>query len=191
MKKNLHLLFFIIIFLFIGCKPSPQKAEDYYLKIEKQLYVVINKEAVLIDFINIERDKSDSIQKLNNSDSFSSKVEIAFIELKNKVENSLTAVEKMESFGNNSKLLDAAIGVLKAYQDVVNNEYASIIKISKIPLSLYTEEDDSKFLELNETVDTKLQKKIDEYIVVVKDFSREYNFEILSDSLAVNIKENE
>jgi len=194
MKNILNPILFVLI-IFSGCKPSPQKAEDYYLKIEKQLYYVIEKETVLINYINIERDKIDSIEKstkkiknrLNTLDSINNKIESAYNDLKIQIDNSIIEVEKNESFNNNSKLLDAAKNVLMAYKEVVDNEYVSIIKISGIPLSLYTEEDDSKFLELNETVDNKLQKKIEEYIYTAKAFSQEYKFIIPSDSAAVNL----
>ena len=183
-------LLFIAIFCIIlnSCKPSSDKAQNYYSDILKQLDLIVEKESVMIQFINMEMQKTDtnftskSKIKIQDTTNLILEIDASYLDFKGQIDKSLVELEKVSDFNGKSDLKNAAVDLCKEYKNVVADEYVDVIKIVKIPLSLYTEEDDNKFLELTETIDNKLQVKIDVYVKILKNFASEYKFELQGDS---------
>ena len=186
MKKFFLLIITAVLMVISSCKPSPEKAENYYNEIFKQLELVVDKEATMINFINIEMQKSDTTLQKKDTASVKLEIDASFQDFKAQIDKSLYEVEKLPDFNGKTDFRDAAVNLLKEYKSVPSAEYVDAIKIVKIPMSLYTEEDDNMFLKLTETIDDKLQKKIDKYVKILKTFASEYKFEIVTDSIKGN-----
>jgi hypothetical protein len=184
----------IICFALNSCKPSSDKAQNYYSEILQQLDLIVEKESIMINFINMEMQKADtntvkkSKVKINDTTNLALEIDASFLDFKKQIDNSLSEIQKLPDFDKKTALRDAAIELCKEYQSVAASEYIEVIKIVKIPLSLYTEEDDNKFLEITEQIDNKLQVKIDSYVKILKAFSSDYRFELIGDSTNNNIK---
>lgn len=194
MKIYLLLPAVIICLSLNSCKPSADKARNYYSEILEQLDAVVEKESTMINFINMEMQKSDTTalklqkNKIKDTTNLVLEIDASYDDFKKQIDISLQELQKLPDFDNKTDLRDAAIDLCKEYQIVASTDYSEVIKIVKIPLSLYTEEDDNKFLEITEQIDNKLQQKIDIYVKILKGFSKEYKFEILIDSTNNSIK---
>jgi hypothetical protein len=188
MKRYSLLVIAIFCIILNSCKPSSDKAQNYYSDILKQLDLIVEKESVMIQFINMEMQKTDtnftskSKIKIQDTTNLVLEIDASYLDFKNQIDKSLVELEKVSDFNGKSELKNAAIDLCKEYKSVVADEYIAVIKIVKIPLSLYTEDDDNKFLEFTETIDNKLQEKIDVYVKILKNFASEYKFELQGDS---------
>jgi hypothetical protein len=73
--------------------------------------------------------------------------------------------------------------MLTEYKTLSEKEYPSLIAILKIPELKYTNEDDTRLLDLTDSIDNKLQRKISLYVQQVKLFAQEYNFQLENDTV--------
>lgn len=188
MKKFSLIALTALCLILNSCKPSGDKAQAYYSQILEQLDLIVDKESVMINFINMEMQKADSAvqkkskMKITDTTNLILEIDASYLDFKRQIDQSLDKLEKLSDFDKKTDLRDAAIELCKEYKNVASSEYVEVIKIVKIPLSLYTEEDDNKFLEITEKIDNKLQVKIDTYVKILKGFSREYKFELAIDT---------
>jgi len=152
--------------ILVSCGPTSNDAIKYNDELVNQQTKVFEKETVLIDAI---------------SKNMPDKLEGLYSDLKKQVDESISAVEKMDAFDGKTDFKDAAMKVFNTYKDVTANEYNDMIKYSKIPDSLYTQEDDDKVIELSKKIDDKLNKSVDDFIQIQKSFAGKYKFELTAD----------
>lgn len=191
MKALIKLCLILFLFVQVACKPSPQKAEGYYLDISKPIESILIKEEDLINNINLLMNKdssqaSNSIMKkqTKNEDIESYKaLDMAFSNFQLQIASSLNQMESIGAFDNKTTLKDAATDLLTEYKNVSEKEYPLIMTKIKIPDTEYTIEDDSVFMSLTDSIDNKLHRKISDYIRTVKLFAHEYNFKLEKDTL--------
>jgi hypothetical protein len=190
MKTTVKLLLTIILFTIASCKPSPQKAQDYYNEIVKPIESVLTKEDALIQVINTDMNKDSAQSKSvikkheNNEKAIIHKaLDMAFANFQLQIATSLNQMEIIGKFDNKNDLKDAAQELLTEYKAVSEKEYPALIAIVKIPDIEYSNDDDTKFLDLSDSIDNKLQRKISAYIQQVKLFSQEYNFKLENDTV--------
>ncbi|HNW69534.1 MAG TPA: hypothetical protein PKI01_03965 [Bacteroidales bacterium] len=193
MKHLLKLSLITALMMAVSCKPSPQKAENYYDDIISPLEKVFDLEEEFIVLFNSQMDKTvnDSSTIITKIDTGSlaadfKKMDMAFNNFQIQVSVSKNTLEAMPDFDKNDKLKKTAIDVLDEYSKVCSNEYPELLKIAKIPDGNYSVEDDDKILELTEIIDNKLQEKIGVLTKELKLFAKNYNFEIQNDSLKKN-----
>jgi hypothetical protein len=190
MKTFVKLSLTIFLFTIVSCKPSPQKAQDYYTDITKPIESVLTKEDALIQVINADMNKdsakSNSVIKEQDKTEMSVKhkaLDMAFANFQLQIATALNQMKAIGKFDNGSALHDAALVMLTEYKAVSENEYPALISIVKISDEAYTNEDDTRFFVLSDSIDNKLQQKISAYIQQVKLFSQEYNFQLENDTL--------
>jgi hypothetical protein len=183
---------FIIVFValaaLVSCKPSPKSAQRYYENVTDIIEPLLIKEDNLIVLINKEMGKATPGASVLEKDSVTAntvadkELDDTFIAFKVQVEQALSEAHKLGSFNRETLLKDALVKLLEEYQLLVGNEYPEILKIVKIPASIYTNEDDNKFILLTEKVDDRLQEKIDNFTKESKTFAMKYKFEIATDN---------
>jgi hypothetical protein len=190
MKIFLKLFTAIFLLNMVSCKPSPQKAQDYYDRITLPIEALLGKEDQLIQVINANMKKdsagpfSDKKQANDTAAMVSQKaLDMAFANFQMQIATSTNQMEAIGPFDKSTTLKDAAMGLLNEYKTVSENEYAELIKIVKIPEMEYTNEDDKNFLDLSDSIDNKLQRKISVYIQQVKLFAQQYNFQLEKDTV--------
>jgi hypothetical protein len=155
--------FLFVSTLLVSCGPSADDAIKYNEELVNQQTKIFDKESALIEVI---------------SKNMPEKLDGLCAELSKQIDESISIVEKMDAFDGKTELKDAALKVFKTYKDVVSNEYKSMIAYSKTPDSLYTQEDDDKVMELSNKIDEKLNKAIDEFVELQKQFASKYKFEL-------------
>jgi len=192
-KHVLKISLIAALMMAASCKPSPQKAENYYDDIITPLEKVFTLEEEFIVMFNNQMDKTvnDSSAVITTTDTGTlaagfKKMDMAFNNFQIQVSASKNTLEAMPDFDKNDKLKRAAIDLLDEYSNVYANEYPELLKIAKIPDGNYSVEDDDKILELTEIIDNKLQEKINVLAKELKLFAKNYNFEIQNDSLKKN-----
>lgn len=190
MKSYTKLFLAAIIVTFVSCKPSPQKAQDYYTEITIPIESVLTKEDELIHLINstMNMDTVDSNAQVaiptSEKISISNKaLDMAMSNLQLQISASLNKLENISAFDNKTSLKDAATHMLTEYKAVSEKEYPALLEIVKIPDSLFTPDDDERFLILSDSIDNLLQEMVSNYIQQVKLFSQEYNFQLESDTV--------
>jgi len=189
MKTTLKFLIGIILISLISCKPSPRKAQDYYSEITKPIESVLMREDQLIQQINLMMKDSSETSSVLKKQEKSKEVQdfkpldMAFNNFQLQIATSMNQMKAIGTFDNSNDLKDAATGMLTEYKSVSENEYPALIAIVKIPDDKYTNENDTKFFEISDNIDSKLQKKIGLYIEHVKLFTQKYNFKLENDSL--------
>ena len=165
MKKiiNSALLSLFILTGFNSCGPNTDEAVKFNDALVDQQTLVFEKESILIDGI---------------SKNMPEKLDSALYLLEDQVKQSAEATEKLKDFKGGKELLDAALKVFSTYKNVAEQEYSEMIKIAKIPDSLYTQEDDNKIIDISKKIDDKLNQSIDSFRVKQKDFSTKFKFEL-------------
>jgi hypothetical protein len=187
-KRLAFFIAFIALAALISCKPSPRHAQRYYENVTDIIEPLLLKEDNLIVLINSEMGKADmGVSVLEKSADTANAVankdiDDTFIVFKVQVEQALSDARRLASFDGKTNLKDALVNLIEEYQRLVSNEYPEILKIVKIPASVYTNEDDNKFILLTEKVDDRLQEKIDNFTKESKTFAMKYKFEIATDN---------
>ncbi|MEI6764273.1 MAG: hypothetical protein WCM76_01455 [Bacteroidota bacterium] len=187
-KRIEFFIVFVALAALVSCKPSPKNAQRYYENVTDIIEPLLQKENNLIVLINKEMGKAASGASVlekpsDNSNAVADKeLDDTFIAFKVQVEQALSDARRLESFDGETGLKDALVKLLEEYQQIVSNEYPEILKIVKIPSSVYTNEDDNKFILLTEKVDDRLQEKIDNFTKESKTFAMKYKFEIATDN---------
>ena len=189
MKSASKFILLLAILLSVSCKPSPQKAEDYYDQISLPVKNVLVKEDKLIQIINADtvKDKKGAsiLKKLESEPSFGKhkELDLAYNNFKMQITTSLNTLKQIPDFDNKAVLKNTAIALLNTYDSIAQNEYAQLITITKIPASQYTNANDDKLLELTEIIDNKLQVRISAFTKEVKLFASDYKFKLAKDSI--------
>lgn len=169
---------------FYSCKPSPGKAMEYYNQALDYQQAVLEKEDVLIQIINREMKKTladsatTNIPQGNDTTIEINTISEVYSDFHSQIEASLAQTQKLGNFDGKTFLLDASVSLLETYKRLSEKEYLEVVEIVKIPSSLYTNENDNRFLDLTEHIDTCLQNEIDNFTRMCKEFSREYQFTI-------------
>lgn len=190
MKTTAKLFLAAIMVTLVSCKPSPQKAQDYYTEITNPIESVLTKEDDLIHIINsmMNRDTADSnaipafqtVEEINISNKA---LDMAMSNLQLQIASSLNKLGTIPAFDKKTTLKDAATDMLTKYKGVSENEYPALLEIVKIPDSLFTPDDDVRFMTLSDSIDNLLQQMVINYIQQVKLFSQEYNFQLETDTV--------
>ncbi|MCK9613296.1 MAG: hypothetical protein PHR81_06935 [Bacteroidales bacterium] len=185
MKSFFYILFFITLFVFQACKPSPYKAENYYHDILTSLESVIENEDSLVVAINTimihDSVTSSAIAVTEDTtvlNELHKKLDIAFNNLRLQISVSFNKISSMPPFDKEDNLRVAAIKLVETYKNICDKEYAEVITIVKTPAVNYTYEDDNKFLEITEMIDNNLQDRIDNFAGEAKIFAKNYKFNL-------------
>ncbi|NSW46028.1 MAG: hypothetical protein HPY79_09480 [Bacteroidales bacterium] len=162
--KNEILLFVGIFFILLSaCTNKTEQAIQYNDKIitqQQQIVNLFNKlDSSFADTIN------QSFQKLYQN-------------LKTEIEQQIKAIDTFPDFDSKSDFKQAYKKLLLVYNDVVNNDYAKMIKLYTLPDSLYTETIKSEFLQTNKLANDKLQQAINDFINFQKSFASTYQFSL-------------
>lgn len=184
MKASVQVLIILYLVAIIACKPSPQKAENYYTDINDILYEVLVKEDLLIELVNSNMLKDSANNNISSNDKSENikKMILAYENLKLQVASSLNKLKALHRFDNKIPLREAAVDLLNTYEKICNQEYAALLELVKKPDSLYSIEDDQNFFNIADSIDGKLQRKIDVYTSTSKLFAMEYNFKLTTDT---------
>jgi hypothetical protein len=187
MKSTNHHYFLLSIVLLLGlvsCKPSPEKAMEYYNKTLDCEQAVLEKEDALNILINKEMKKtladSGSANIPQTSDTFDNRgfIDAAYAEFCAQIKQSQQQLKEIGGFDNKTELYDVSSSLLETYRTLSEKEYKEVVEIAKTPPSVYTSDDDNRFFDLTGHIDTTLQNQIDQFTKVCKSFAREYQFEI-------------
>ena len=194
MKQPGILFSFLLMLIMVSCKPSPQKAEQYYDAVKAPIDEVFEKEEALIVLINNETEKLASSPFTFQTDSTAApvanntgrqQIEQAYNDLLSQVSISKNKLSSLTGFEKSSQLKDAALALLTEYEVLCKNEYRELLQIVKIPAEDYSSEQDDRFMQLSDTIDNKLKEKIAILTDEIKMFSKKYNFKIQEDTIAV------
>ena len=183
-------LYTVVAFLtaFTACRPSPDSALKYHNELAGWQKKVFSAEDSLIHFINqaMERSVTDSGSMALKDEVYkpgaNPDIRRCYNKLLAQVEESGNGINAMKDFHKDLSLKNAATDVINAYKKVCNKEYPEIIAITEINPAAYTYEDDNRFLELSQDIDTQIQQKISLYIKTLKEFAKIYNFDLPSDT---------
>jgi hypothetical protein len=193
MKKITGILVLLFSLFLFSCKPAPHKAQEYYEQLTNPLKQVVAKENNVIDVIRqlMVKDSAFILNDMSQKDSLDkkqllAKLDSAYLLLSKQVKLANIEIEKMQGFDGKDELKKCASELLEEYLSVTENEYKKMMSICKIPLDKYTTEDDDMFFALSDSVDFKLQRKIETFSDLSKDFSKEYKFELPTDTTTVN-----
>lgn len=190
-KKILLLCLVLSGVVLISCKPSPQKAQQYFERVMDYEQAVLEKEAILNQLINVEMQKTikDSVNTASPEEmdtaSYDKEINVAYSDFCLQIKESQRKMKELGPFDNKTDLLDAATALLETYRSLSEKEYQEVVDIVKIPAGRFTTDNDNRFLDLTEHIDTTLQVRIDDFTRASKTFARQYKFEItLEDSTA-------
>ena len=157
----LSLMFVSVIM--VSCGPTTDDAVKYNDKLVEQQTKVFDKESALIEAI---------------SKNMPDKLDVLLSDLSKQVDSSTAAVNSMQGFDGKTELKDAALKVFSTYKEVTEKDYKDMIKFAKTPDSLYTQEDDNKLIESSKKIDDKLNKCIDDFVLLQTKFAEKYKFEL-------------
>jgi len=162
--KKLFAIFTVSLFastILLSCGPSSDDAIKYNNDLVEQRTKVIEKENALTEAI---------------SKNMPEKLDILYSEMNKQIDESIEAVNKMYGFDGKTDMKDAVMKLLTTYKEVAGSEYKEMLKYTKIPDSLYTQEEDDKVMELSKKIDDKLNKVDDDFIQAQKLFAEKYQF---------------
>jgi hypothetical protein len=131
--------------------------------IVEQQMKVIQKEDSLIEAIS--RNQPEKAEKIHT-------------EFLKQIESSIETINKGEDFHGEKEFRQASLDLFKAYKIVAETEYASMLKISKIPDGIYTKEDDDSLISISKIVDEKLNKELGKFAKAQKLFADKYKIEL-------------
>ncbi|HOV11800.1 MAG TPA: hypothetical protein PLT47_00965 [Bacteroidales bacterium] len=182
----------LLMLVMASCKPSPQKAEQYYDTVIAPLEDVFDKEEALIVLINNKTEQlanspftfqSDTVKDLVVVDTSGKHIEQAYNDLISQIALSKIRLSSLKDFDKSSQLKDAALALLNEYDVLCKNEYRALLQILQIPPAEYSSEQEDKFMRLSDTIDYRLKEKITMLTEELKLFSKKYNFKIQEDSV--------
>ena len=189
MHKQYFIGIALAICLMVSCKPSPDKAEKYYLSIVPELQAVLEKEGVLIDAVNQGMKSNDSSVEKAAPDSSKShrnikNVEMAFNNLNYQIQVSQNRLDAIDEFGGKGPdILGPAKFLLAVYRELIQTDYPELIRIIKIPSYEYTNEDDNRFMLTTARIDSVIQKGIEDFSAACYSFAAFYRFKIENDTI--------
>jgi hypothetical protein len=149
--------------MIISCGPTSDDAIKYNDTLVNMQSRVFDKESALIDMVGKNTpDKIDPLYK----------------DLLTQIDKATDTLEKIGGFDGKTDMKDAVSKVLATYKLVATNEYTEIIKLAKMPDSLYTQDDDNKKIDLSKKIDDELDKAVNDFLEVQKGFAVKYKFEL-------------
>lgn len=161
MKKIINLLAIIVLTtIIVSCKPSKEDAIKYNDALVNEEVLVIQAESAFSDAV--VNNKQEELDKLYNAFS-------------KQVQSSILTVNNIKPLGDDSKFKDATLGLLSAYESVVKQEYAEVLKIAKVPDEEYTEEHNNNMNDLSKKIDEKLDKEVQNFLNAQKEMTSKYN----------------
>ena len=162
MKKIfLMTISFFAVAMMSSCGPSAEDAVTYNNTIVHELDRVMMADSVIA---SMENDKAAMDATEKN----------LLTQLNGAIEN----VKKNGGFDKGTELMDAAMNYLTSYKSVADSIYSEMIAINSKPLEKLTEEDDTRYKELQEICNTKMQIVSDRFDSIQHAFSVKYKFEI-------------
>lgn len=157
----------VIFTLFVSCGPSKDDAVKYNDAIVEQEMLIINKEDSLIEAIS--RNQSDKAERL-------------YKDFVSQINSSTEKINKTDAFDHEKAFREAALELFKSYKSAAENEYADMMKITRIPDEVYTKEDDDKLIDLSKTVFDKLNIELGKFSKAQKNFADKYKLELTNKS---------
>ena len=171
---------FCYAFCVSSCSNKSSKADNYYKKIYNCTSEIFKYEDTLIGTITAIRElqsKQYFAQKyipdsnvtinidryINNMD----KIYNAFLK---SIDSAQIALKKLPDFDNDKQLKNKAFELTQTYKNTALNDYQKIIDIIKISPEIYTIEDDTRFQELSDSINVKLEREIDSFNKILEDF---------------------
>jgi predicted nucleic-acid-binding protein len=158
----------VIFILFASCGPSKDDAVKYNDTIVEQEMLIVNKEDSLIEAIS--RNQPDKAEQL-------------YKDFVIQINSSIEKINKTEAFDHETDFRKAAIELFKSYKSAAENEYADMMKITRIPNETYTKEDDDKLIDLSKTVFDKLNIGLGKFSKAQKNFADKYKIELTNKSI--------
>jgi len=164
MRKYSHLIISAIFAVTLfACGPTTEQAIDYNDAIIAEQKLVLNKENQLINIIaNNQQDQINSMHK----------------ELLDQIDNSIRTVNELKGHSKFNGFRDATLALFKVYKEVVEGEYAEVIKIAQLPDEEYTKEADDKIMEVSGQIDSKLEKALNDFGDAQEKFAEELDFQL-------------
>jgi hypothetical protein len=161
---KLILLVFLGIITLNGCTPSSDEARTY------------NDQLMLLE--NPLSEKENAFIEQLSSDKSADKIKVAYDELMKQSEETISNVEKIEAFDNNSEYLNAAKEYFKTIKSLVDNEYKAMAALAAKNPEEITDEDSKKYDELALSVEEKSKKVLEKVQNEQHVFASKYKFEI-------------
>jgi hypothetical protein len=161
---KLILVVFLGIIILNGCTPSPDEARTY------------NDQLMLLE--NPLSQKENAFIEQLSSDKSADKIKVAYDELVKQSEETISNVEKIEAFDNNTEYLDAAKEYFKTIKSLVDNEYKTMAALAAKNPEEITDEDSKKYDELALSVEEKSKKVLGKVQNEQHVFAEKYKFEI-------------
>ncbi len=162
MKKLITISSALILFLmFSQCGPTSEQAMEYNDKLITDQLAVIN-----------------AINDVDNAFTTydPAKIGPAIIVAKNKVEESMKALEKLGGFDKTTEFKDATMSLYKLFKEQLENEYSEQLQIYKLPEEEYTTEQQDRYNELQKLIDDKYTLVFNKFAAIQVEFSKKWNF---------------
>ncbi len=162
MKKLITISSALILFLmFSQCGPTSEQAMEYNDKLITDQLAVIN-----------------AINDVDNAFTTydPAKIEPAIIVAKNKVEESMKALEELGGFNETTEFKDATMSLYKLFKEQLENEYSEQLQIYKLPEEEYTTEKQDRYNELQKLIDDKYTLVSNKFVAIQVEFSKRWNF---------------
>jgi len=160
--------FVALVAMLISCKPSKEDALKYNDALVNEEILVIKAESAFTDaVINNRQNELDSLYQI-----FLKQIDI-----------SIANVNNIKPIGDENKFKDATLSLLSTYKSVVNNEYAEVLEIAKVPDDEFTQEHNNNMNLLSEKIDEKLEKEIQNFLNAQKELAKKYDLSIYSQNI--------
>jgi hypothetical protein len=180
MKKFTSFLILLSAILILSCDPSSHEAKKYLFNLNKCINGVVQTEDSLVILINkkmLEGGTSTSViedkEETENLE-LNEMIALVFEDLSDSVDVAVERANLLAGFDGNEDLKNILIGVLETYDELIDNEYQEIIRISMIPSILYTQEDDNEFMRISSYVDFCIGSRLDTFNLKQKEFLMKY-----------------
>ena len=158
-------LSFFTLYFFTSCAPSPKKAAAYndtIVQYQTLTYKTINNFFASLDKAIKNPNVLDTIQQQS-------------------IENISLSIKKINNLGafyKDSMLLNAADTLFATYKYIVENDFTQIIKLYKIPVEKYTNEEQKKLELLIKHSQDSLNIANAKFIEYQEVFAKNYNLEL-------------
>jgi hypothetical protein len=161
-KFSVGLLAFLGI-ITVSCNSKTKQAIEYH-------------DCIIIEHIAIQHkfDSLDASFENYNPD----EMQAAWQDAKEQTELSKKAVEELGDFDGKNYFQKSALAFFELYNTVLNDYYSQMIDIYSIPDEEYTEADEARFAELNDSMRNIYFPAFEEFKAEQLKFADEYGFEV-------------
>ena len=165
MNKRIYIPISVFLIFFLSqCGPTQQDAMLHHKQIVKEQHLVVG-------YVN-ELISTFSTYEPSN-------IEPALDSAKMQVEKSIIILEGMEPFDDEYELLSACSDLFKVYKSQLNNEYAELLELFKLPIEEYKEKEEDRLNELNKIIDEGYYPVYDKFSKTEEDFAKKWGFELI------------